>query len=557
VAADGARGFYNFDLIGSTRELTDGAGAVLNRYGYDAFGETRLRQEAVPNPFTYVGRAGVMTGPAGLLNMRRRDYDPVHGRFTTRDPIGLAGDLNLYRYAFNAPTLMVDPTGELVPLLLGTALLAGAGTLIYHGLYENMQIGHMQRMVNPDNVNAQLRQNAIRESKMAELRRKGSELVANAAEKIRGLPTSSEGLWKAFWKFVGQNLEPAWNSIQSLLQQIAQSLDPNEIVGPAGYGPANHLRGDGSFAYRLNFENDRKATAPAQVVEIANAIPAGLDLASLELTSVGFGDLVIPIPPGSQRFEHSQTVTFQDTTFEVLIEISVTAETRELRAKFSSVMPDTGLPPPVEIGFLPPEDDTGRGMGHISYLARPLPALPTGTEIRNIGFVTFDRLAGGPTYRTDLSDLHDPNSAPSPARQALVTIDADAPASRVTALPAETAADNFIVNWSGTDRGAGIVSYDVYVQTDGGAWTIWRKGTPDTSAPWRGQYGRRYGFHSVATDGAGFSETAPVPGSPAQAQTLTTRPLWLNPWLWGALATLLALTVAGLWQKSARSRTAH
>ncbi|MCO7218178.1 RHS repeat-associated core domain-containing protein, partial [Halomonas sp. OfavH-34-E] len=41
---------------------------------------------------------------------RHRYYDPETGRFTTQDPIGLAGGENLYMYAPN-PTGWVDPLG--------------------------------------------------------------------------------------------------------------------------------------------------------------------------------------------------------------------------------------------------------------------------------------------------------------------------------------------------------------------------------------------------------------------------------------------------------------
>lgn len=39
-----------------------------------------------------------------------RSYDPAVGRFTTPDPIGLAGGINLYQYAVN-PTGWIDPWG--------------------------------------------------------------------------------------------------------------------------------------------------------------------------------------------------------------------------------------------------------------------------------------------------------------------------------------------------------------------------------------------------------------------------------------------------------------
>jgi hypothetical protein len=227
--------------------------------------------------------------------------------------------------------------------------------------------------------------------------------------------------------------------------------------------------------------------------------------------------VAIPIPAGSQRFEHTETITREGTTFDVVIEAWVDLASRELRATFSSVMPDTGLPPTVDVGFLPPEDDTGRGLGYVAYLVRPVAALPTGTEIRNVGLVTFDPLGGGETFRTDLSDPHNPASPPSPERQALVTIDADGPTSSVTALPNELAGPDVVVAWSGSDAGAGIATFDVYVQTDGGAWVLWLDDTAATSGIWPGEHG----FFSVATDGVGFSEALPGAGTVAQASTTT------------------------------------
>ena len=46
----------------------------------------------------------------GLHYNRFRYYDPQIGRFTTQDPISLAGGINLYQYAPN-PVQWVDPLG--------------------------------------------------------------------------------------------------------------------------------------------------------------------------------------------------------------------------------------------------------------------------------------------------------------------------------------------------------------------------------------------------------------------------------------------------------------
>jgi RHS repeat-associated protein len=44
-----------------------------------------------------------------------RDYDPVVGRYTQSDPLGLLGGLNTYSYALNNPIGLYDPYGLWVP----------------------------------------------------------------------------------------------------------------------------------------------------------------------------------------------------------------------------------------------------------------------------------------------------------------------------------------------------------------------------------------------------------------------------------------------------------
>lgn len=48
---------------------------------------------------------------SGLLYMRNRYYDPLTGRFTQEDPLGLAGGLNAYGYASGDPIDYADPFG--------------------------------------------------------------------------------------------------------------------------------------------------------------------------------------------------------------------------------------------------------------------------------------------------------------------------------------------------------------------------------------------------------------------------------------------------------------
>jgi RHS repeat-associated protein len=60
---------------------------------------------------------------SGLLYRRNRYYDPVTGRFTQADPIGLAGGLNAYGFAQGDGINFADPLG-LCPTCVDDALRA-------------------------------------------------------------------------------------------------------------------------------------------------------------------------------------------------------------------------------------------------------------------------------------------------------------------------------------------------------------------------------------------------------------------------------------------------
>ncbi|ARI82599.1 VWA domain-containing protein [Microcystis aeruginosa] len=104
--------YYDADAIGSTVGLTANDGSYVNKYSYLPFGEDLTKIEAVANPFEYVGQWGVTDEGNGLDFMRARFYDSSLGRFTSVDPINLAGgDANFYRYVFNSPNTLIDPSG--------------------------------------------------------------------------------------------------------------------------------------------------------------------------------------------------------------------------------------------------------------------------------------------------------------------------------------------------------------------------------------------------------------------------------------------------------------
>jgi RHS repeat-associated protein len=86
----------------------DAAGNVVNRYQYDAFGNTVEAVEKVQNRFRYAGEQ--YDAVTGQYYLRARFYNPVVGRFTQEDTYRGDG-LNLYSYVQNNPIKYADPSG--------------------------------------------------------------------------------------------------------------------------------------------------------------------------------------------------------------------------------------------------------------------------------------------------------------------------------------------------------------------------------------------------------------------------------------------------------------
>ena len=81
-STDSARTYYHYasDEMGSTTHIVDEAGAVKNRYEYDAWGNITAQEEAVPNRFKFTGQQ--LDPVTQQYYLRARFYNPVIARFT-------------------------------------------------------------------------------------------------------------------------------------------------------------------------------------------------------------------------------------------------------------------------------------------------------------------------------------------------------------------------------------------------------------------------------------------------------------------------------------------
>jgi RHS repeat-associated protein len=118
---------YRFvDRQGSVDVLTDRSGTVLQRMGFDAFGQRR--EAGLGNPWAPSQIAGFdnsrtrkgytgheMVDHANLIHMGGRVYDPRLGRFLSADPLVQAPmqsqSWNRYTYVLNNPLNYTDPSG--------------------------------------------------------------------------------------------------------------------------------------------------------------------------------------------------------------------------------------------------------------------------------------------------------------------------------------------------------------------------------------------------------------------------------------------------------------
>ena len=113
-ASDGTDSYYIFDATGSTRMLTTSTGSFTNQYFYDAFGNVLSgTQGTTSNAFQYIGRLGYYEDKdLATYYLRARIYDPITGRFISRDTVSIL-IVNFYYYVSNRPLTRVDPSGRL------------------------------------------------------------------------------------------------------------------------------------------------------------------------------------------------------------------------------------------------------------------------------------------------------------------------------------------------------------------------------------------------------------------------------------------------------------
>jgi RHS repeat-associated protein len=101
--------FYTRDYLGSIRQMTDTAGAVVTSYDYDPYGRTIASNGEATASFGYANY--YVHAPSQLYLTQYRAYDPTQGRWLSRDPVVEDRGTNLYRFVHNDPINLIDLQG--------------------------------------------------------------------------------------------------------------------------------------------------------------------------------------------------------------------------------------------------------------------------------------------------------------------------------------------------------------------------------------------------------------------------------------------------------------
>jgi len=273
------------------------------------------------------------------------------------------------------------------------------------------------------------------------------------------------------------------------------SFDPNEKIGPTGYGAEHFVPVGKPLEYRVNFENLSSATAPAQLIRITDSLPPPLDLRTVRLKEIGFKQNRIVIP-NNQSFYQSRVQLGTDLgNLQADILAGVDLVNNRVFWNLQAIDPNTSETPLDPFaGLLPPNNPSHDGEGYVIFTAEAKSSFPNRTAIGNFATIIFDQ------------------NEPIVTNTTLNLLDSVVPTSQIATLSPTSSSPNVELNWTGTDDtdGSGFAGNSILVSENGGAYIPLVNSLSDITTTFKGRWGKSYRFYSIGRDNAGNEETAPT-----------------------------------------------
>ncbi len=266
------------------------------------------------------------------------------------------------------------------------------------------------------------------------------------------------------------------------------SFDPNELIGPPGFGADRFTNNQSPFTYSIFFENKANAGAAAQEVVVIDT----LDKTSFDLSTFAFG-----------AFSYGNTITHPlSTVSHFTMNIDSVRNKREMlrvnaeldtasgivKWQFITLDPTTmDYPEDPDAGFLPPNINAPEGEGSVRFSVKLRPGMVEGVPISNRAKIIFDLNA--PLYTNLYSN----------------TLDLSAPQSRLTEVRSTTTPYLYRFHVSASDSLSGVRYVTLYGSRNDSAYAPLMLSAQNTFS-YQCEPGVRYAFFSIATDSVGNEE---------------------------------------------------
>jgi len=270
------------------------------------------------------------------------------------------------------------------------------------------------------------------------------------------------------------------------------SFDPNEIVGPTGYGSDGYVGSEANMIYTVFFENKDSATAPASEVLVTDTLDKTLfDLRTFSFNTFTISDSTYYVQSFANKFR-----ILVDLAPRIYSIVQVTGEidtsNGAIQVQYVTLDRSTlELNEDVDLGFLPPNKNKPEGEGNFSYSVALRDDNAHDAFMENKALIFFD------ANKPIATNVHSNR------------LDILAPQSSVTSFPAISKDSTFTVTWTGSDEGCGIQGYSVFVSVNDSDYVAWKSYTSLTSADFKGHDKYRYKFYSIAVDSLGLTEKRP------------------------------------------------
>ena len=279
---------------------------------------------------------------------------------------------------------------------------------------------------------------------------------------------------------------------QNVLDIVVRwAIDPNEIIGPEGYGQRRMVSSDMQMPYTILFENDPDfATASAQIVMIRQAFAPHTDISSFQLGNFGFGEYIFEVPEGLNHYQ--KRLDLRDS-LDIYLNITAGVDiiNQELFWVFESLDPNTGqLPDDPNTGFLPINDSIiHNGEGFVTYTIKPSENVVTGDSIYAKASIVFDTNA--PIETNTVYNIVDAVSPTGLVMEEFTVIN-----------------DTLYLVWEANDdeQGSGVAYTDIYGCNEKGVYFAVARQQETSPVALSYQSNKDYRFFSVSTDHVGNIE---------------------------------------------------